>query len=150
MLKFEIDRPLRQCFERIHFKLQRILDSKQPVNITKFSVKIIKFKPIYCQKRKDGILSLQLMKEWKMALRIKNEFEILTDLKHLAQRRNETLMATAGRLLREYESNLDPSLLFEARKLLEFVSEDLKIRDQKNSNSQSVGGSLTFPPQDMD
>lgn len=49
-------------------------------------------------------------------------------------RRNETFMKVAGRLLKEYEANpTNPSLHLEAQKLLEFVVEDLQIRNRKQN-----------------
>lgn len=50
----------------------------------------------------------------------------------IAIRRNETFMNVAGRLLKKFEETQNPSLLIEAQKLLEFVSEEIKLRNTKS------------------
>lgn len=46
-------------------------------------------------------------------------------------RRNEALITVAGRLIAEYEKSPNQSLLLEAQKLIEFVAEDMHLRDIK-------------------
>lgn len=67
-----------------------------------------------------------------MGLRKPDKFEAKNlTANDITLRRNETFMIVAGRLLKEFEKNPNPSLLMEAQKLLEFVVEDLHIRNNK-------------------
>lgn len=56
--------------------------------------------------------------------------------KEITLRRNETFMKVAGRLLKEYEANPNPTLLLEAQKLLEFVVEDMHFRNTESNNNR--------------
>ncbi len=63
-----------------------------------------------------------------MGLRKENK-ALVINKEEITFRRNETFMTVAGRLLKEYETNANPSLLIEAQKLLEFVIEDIQLRN---------------------
>ena len=68
-----------------------------------------------------------------MGLRKSGKTETVVRTSEVSFRRNETIMKVAGRLLKEYEADPNPSLLMEAQKLLEFVVEDLHIRNSKQN-----------------
>lgn len=72
-----------------------------------------------------------------MGLRKINKVNRL-NVKEVSMRRNETFMEVAGRLLKEYESNANPSLLIETQKLLEFVIEDIQLRNTSIRTNKKI------------